>query len=356
MPLITNPASTKRYAAWRAFFFLWLAMLTYGLPEVIAGTGSMWIITPSVYILAGPLYLLHFLFFVQIARWSGRTSWSALYLFGVIFGLYETWVTKVVWAGYPDQDGFVLGGIGPWFGIHETLGLVLFYHAVVSFLLPLAVMSRLFPEWAKTFPVPDWVFGQSRWALGCRVALLVMLGVVTGHNNPVLPAYLLTWLPFLVVLIMGYSLLRKTGAILPGDIRAARISGPHLGRVGLFVVCAGLIAIYVVSFIFFRPTGTPAATALIITAAFYPLLALLIARTKRQILPKTSQRSAPGAAGRPLRWLVAIFGFGAVMLLLVGAGIDLRGTLAPVAFLSMIPIGAGLFFWLGLWRGLIRRQ
>lgn len=349
---------------WRILFILWLAMLAYGLPEVIAGSGRMWIMTPGVYLMAGPLYLLHFLVLVQVALFTGRTSWPALYLFGVIFGLYEAWITKVVWAGYQDSDGFAFGALGPYFGLHETIGLVLFYHAVISFLLPLAVLSRLFPAWGQHFPVPDWVFGQGRAALARRLGLLLMLGVVTGHNNPYLPEYLLTWLPFLALLVLGYLALRKTGATLPDDARAARISSPRIGPVWFILSLLWLAVLYGGSFILYRPLETPPATALLVTAALYPLLILLIARSRRQPPGAYGQQAATHPAGHPathpatlpLRWLLAISALGAGMLLLAATGFDLRGYLAPAAFISMVPVGLLLFFWLGLWRALIRRQ
>jgi hypothetical protein len=147
-----------RHRFLRLVFLLWVAVLAFGLPEVFAGTGQLWLFRADVYILALPLYALHFLLLTHIAVRTQRVSWPALYLLGVLFGLYETWITKVVWHGYLGENGFAMGsfggGFGQWFGIHETLGLVLFYHPVTAFLLPLAVVSRLFPGFGNAFPCP----------------------------------------------------------------------------------------------------------------------------------------------------------------------------------------------------------
>ena len=42
------------------------------------------------------LYFAHFFFLTTLAVRTGRTSLSALYLWGVLFGLYESWITKVI--------------------------------------------------------------------------------------------------------------------------------------------------------------------------------------------------------------------------------------------------------------------
>ncbi len=350
----TAPKKPARHPLRRLLFILWLTLLAYGIPEVIAGTGRLWIITPGVYFFAAPLYILHFLVLVQIALQTGRTSWPALYLFGVMFGLYETWITKVVWAGYPGSDGFSFGGFGPWFGIHETLGLVLFYHAVISFLLPLAVMSRLFPAWGQAFPVPDWVFGRGRMAFLRRAGLLLILGVVTAANNPVLPEYLITWLPFLILLAVGYVWLRRLGATAAVCEQARPFTAPRLGRAGVFLAVLLLVILYGVATPNFRPQATPPAPALVLTALFYPVLILAIWQTRAR-----SPNEPPGPTNHPAKmpfgWLIATFLLGLGLLVLAGAGLNLFAVLAPIAFVAMMPLGAALFMWLGLWRATVTR-
>ncbi|HGG05420.1 MAG TPA: hypothetical protein ENK28_08165 [Aliiroseovarius sp.] len=345
---------TTRHPVRRLLFLLWVTILAYGLPEVIAGTGRLWIVTPGVYLFAAPLYFLHFMVLVQIALRTGRTSWPALYLFGVIFGLYETWITKVVWAGYADSDGFSFGAFGPWFGIHETLGLVLFYHAVISFLLPLAAMSRLFPAWGQAFPVPDWVFGTGRMAFLRRLGLVVILGVVTAANNPVLPEYLITWLPLLALLWLGYLWLRRQGAMRPVCEQTRPFTAPRFSLLGFLVIIVLLGLVYGGAIPKLRPDATPPAPALMLTALFYPVLALAIWRTRARD-PNDSQHQATQPAKRPFGWLLAVFLLGLALLVLAGAGVNLFAVLAPFAFIIMMPLGAILFLWLGLWRAVVKR-
>ncbi len=325
----------------RAGFLLWVALLAFGLPEVTAGTGAGWLTRPDVYILAIPLYALHFLLLCHFAIKTKRTSWPALFLLGVVFGLYETWITKVVWAGYPGSDGFAMGSFGPWFGIHETVGLILFYHAITSFLLPLAVLTRLFPAYAAAFPVPNWIFGTTRWAVARRVVLALVWGLVSGHNMPVPRLYLESWVPMLALLIFGYMLLKRTPA-----------ARPTLGRIGLWIAGLWLSIIYIVSWLAIRTEFIPPAPALVITFGLYIVSALLFWWQPKHMPAQPSPAIA--SAKMPLKWLLIVFFIGLATSIGISAGIGLAKGLAVLPFLGMVAIGAGLFFWLVLWRGILR--
>ncbi|MBL1438295.1 MAG: hypothetical protein COB08_019125 [Rhodobacteraceae bacterium] len=326
----------------RAGFLLWVALLAFGLPEVFAGTGAGWLTRPDVYILAIPLYALHFLLLCHLALKARRTSWPALFLLGIVFGLYETWITKVVWSGYPDSDGFAMGSFGPWFGIHETVGLILFYHAITSFLLPLAVLTRLFPAYAARFPAPDWIFGATRWALLRRIGLALIWGLISGHNMPDPRLYLVSWLPMLALLAFGYWRLKHT--------LAAR---PILSRFGLWAGGIWLAILYIASWPALRTEAIPPAPALGITLGLYIVVALLFWWQKKH--EPASQSLLPAPARMPFFWLLIVFFIGLATSVGISAGVGLAAGLAVLPFLAMVAIGAGLFFWLVVWRGLIRR-
>ncbi|NOR60902.1 MAG: hypothetical protein GQ535_00210 [Rhodobacteraceae bacterium] len=326
----------------RVGFLLWVALLAFGLPEVIAGTGAGWLTRPDVYILGIPLYALHFLLLCHFALKTKRTSWPALFLLGVVFGLYETWITKVVWAGYPGSDGFSMGSFGPWFGVHETVGLILFYHAVTSFLLPLAVLTRLFPAYAAAFPAPDWIFGTTRWAVARRVVLALVWGLISGHNMPDPRLYLISWMPMLALLVFGYMLLKNTPA-----------ARPTLGRFGLWFAGLWLAIIYIGSWFVLRTEGIPPAPALAITLGLYFVSALLIWWQPKRV--PDARVTATATARMPFIWLLIVFFIGLVTSIGISAGIGIFSSVAVLPFVGMVALGAGLFLWLAVWRGLIRR-
>ena len=86
----------------RITFLVFAGFLSFVTAEVFAGSSPSWPLNPFAWLLTVPLYGTHFLLLAHLAVATRRTSWSALYLFGVIFGFYETWITKVIWHGYVD--------------------------------------------------------------------------------------------------------------------------------------------------------------------------------------------------------------------------------------------------------------
>jgi len=82
--------------------------------EVFSGASlgiGLW--NPWTLVVTYWLYFAHFFCFTTLAIHTGRTSFWALYLWGILFGLYESWITKVIWYGYGGDGKFAMGKIGP---------------------------------------------------------------------------------------------------------------------------------------------------------------------------------------------------------------------------------------------------
>ncbi len=110
--------------------------------EVIAGSFPLWFLDPWGILVTFPLYLIHALFFLNLAFRTERTTLPQLYLWGVLFGLYESWITKVVFLGYPGEAAPILpvvAGIAWW----EFFSVVLFWHPIMSFIVPILVFELL---------------------------------------------------------------------------------------------------------------------------------------------------------------------------------------------------------------------
>ncbi len=83
--------------------------------EVFSGASiQVGIWAPWTWLMTYWLYFAHFFVLCTLAVRTGRTSLGALYLWGVLFGLYESWITKVIWFGYGGDGKLALGSIGPY--------------------------------------------------------------------------------------------------------------------------------------------------------------------------------------------------------------------------------------------------
>ncbi len=135
--------------------------------EVFSGASlQMGLWHPWVLLVTYWLYFAHFFFFTTLAVRTGRTSFWSLYLWGVLFGFYESWITKVIWFGYEGNGKFAMKSIGP-FGYSE-LSMVFIFHPIMSFMLPLAVACLVCPSLRRLFPDLAWFTGRSTARASCR--------------------------------------------------------------------------------------------------------------------------------------------------------------------------------------------
>ncbi|MBN2330520.1 MAG: hypothetical protein JXC85_01785 [Candidatus Aenigmarchaeota archaeon] len=86
-----------------------------------------------------PLYVLHSLVLSSLVFNYGKPRFSPLYLAGVIFGLYEAYITKVLWNPYWGEPFFMFGGIA----VIETIILLLVWHSIMAFVIPLFICENL---------------------------------------------------------------------------------------------------------------------------------------------------------------------------------------------------------------------
>ena len=121
-------------SAWtRAFFWLILGSLSVYFAEVVSGSDIFPFYKPVSWILVFPLYTLHTLVLWTAVFRHGRGRLYALFPAGALFGLYEAYITKVIWSPTWNDAPIRLGGVA----VVETLLLVLFWHAFMAFIVPL---------------------------------------------------------------------------------------------------------------------------------------------------------------------------------------------------------------------------
>lgn len=162
------------FAGMKKFFsILLLGSLSMMFAEVFSGASTLWFLDPWGLMVAFPLYLAHSVFFFSVACIFKKTSLRQLYFFGMLFGLYEALITKVLWFGYPGSTGPM---VGYFFGIAwgEFLTLIFFWHPIMSFIVPVLVYELL----SRDVLPGHHLFLEKNW----KTLLLVIILIITGAS------------------------------------------------------------------------------------------------------------------------------------------------------------------------------
>jgi hypothetical protein len=323
---------------WPRLLFGFLVLISaegFSGASVVTGFWTPWTLLVTYW-----LYFAHFFFFTTLAARTGRTSLAALYLWGVLYGLYESWITKVVWYGFDGNGKLAMGHLGP-FGFSE-LSMVFLFHPVMSFLLPLAVACLLSPGLRRLFPDLAWAFGESRGALAARAYIIISCAFTLGINSGG-PRHLCLNIVFIAVVLSFLLQLARPG-LAATDARSLVV----FGRRGFVGLCVYLALLYGLAYFFLRPEGRPSALVQLITLALYVVviagLWLLRARD-----PSTDVE--PAIDPKELRRAITI--------LLSIAGLALLFSFPQVKRIIFVPAIANFVLWtplglllavLALWR------
>ncbi len=252
----------------KLFPILLIGCLSMLFAEVFSGASQAWFINGWGMLVTFPLYLGHVLFFLWIALKIKKTSLSQLYLFGVLFALYESWITKVLWAGYMYPNDLGLGtflGIG----ISEFLILVFFWHPIMSFILPILVFeiltNRVISEHGKILEK-----NPRKKTLIVLFLILISTFIANGNQFDLISSNLS--LIGTSVLILGlYYLSRKT------NLEVFKFS-----KTGFIIATSYLVLLYLTTFFLILPERIPKTIIPFISIiAFYIIPVFLILNSKK---------------------------------------------------------------------------
>jgi hypothetical protein len=197
----------------------------------------------------------------------------------VLFGLYESWITKVIWTGYDGDGKFAMGHIGP-YGFSE-ISMVFIFHPVASFILPLAVACLLCPPLRRLFPELAWFTGKTRGARIVQGYLVLSFAPVMAMNSGG-PANLAANLAVAIALL--FVLLRLARPALSSADGRQIVA---FGRRGFAGLCVYLALLYGVAYFAIRPEGRPSVGVQLFTFVFYGLaIAGLWLHRRREPLPE----------------------------------------------------------------------
>ncbi len=309
-----------------------------------------------------PLYGLHVLLLTRVVLSAPRPRLPLLYVAGALLGLYEAYVTKVLWSPtWGPADGPVIGGLH----VFQTAVLVLFAHPVLAFIAPLViaeahlvgrsgVIAGMPPRLATAAGSPR---GRGWVAAGLTLTLAAHHAAVPG-GPLVVGASALTNTLVVAALIWWWH---RRYAARPLPTLRDTLPGPRVT-----VVLVGLLGLmYVVSGVLIRPEGVPKdAGPHLVIAAIYAVLITILARLihrDRQTLPANlrtwemlgylqagladpaSARSPGRARSRAPHQDAALLGFLAGYPLASAAltlAAPIAQTIVVVTWLAAIPYGA----------------
>ncbi len=321
---------------------LFIGLIVLVCAEVFSGASvRMGLWNPWTLIVTFWLYFAHFFFFTTLAVTTRRTSLASLYLWGVLYGLYEGWITKVIWHGYGGSGNFVVGSIGP-FGFSE-LSMAFLFHPVMSFIVPLAVACVLFPDLRRLFPDLAWLTGRSRSARFVQIYMVLSFVPIMAINSGG-PVNLAGNLVFVVVLL--FLLSRWTRSTVSQESARSIVV---FGRRGFLGLCLYLTLLYGLTYPLMIPEGLPTAGVQLLTLGFYAIaIAGLWLQRPRKPLPA-------GEAEVDQQELTRIKALLAILLVLALVCSPLGGT--PMLY---VPIMANFVVWgllgfaltgIALWQG-----
>jgi hypothetical protein len=170
--------SRKRKVA----FWLIAGMISVVCVEVPAGSTMFPFFTIWGLLVVWPLYLLHSVFFAGLVFRFGRPGFWPLYAAGMLYGMYEAYITKVVWISFrPEGPILRAGGIALW----ETIILALFLHPLLAFVVPLLLTEIMLTNSSEVFlGLPRWSRNSIRaHPMAWAGMLMTMFGLMQFVNS-----------------------------------------------------------------------------------------------------------------------------------------------------------------------------
>lgn len=206
-----------------------LGVTSTAFAEVLFPTTAFDVGTMAVF--AVPIYLLHSVVLAGAVYGAGRVQYSTLYLAGVVLGLYEAYVTKVLWAPLGDRPVVEVGGVY----VFETVGLVLFWHPIVAFVLPVAVVEAVATASNRSVRPP---LAGHRFSRVLVVALAAYLLLFQGSLGGPVRASVGNAVALTLLLVAVFAWRRSGGH--SHDMRALLPDGRALGALAVCLVATSV--------------------------------------------------------------------------------------------------------------------
>ena len=260
-----------------------IGCLSMFMAEVFAGSSQMWFIDPWSLLVTFWLYLGHLLLFLNLAMRSKKTSIPQLYLWGVLFALYESWVTKVLWAGYPGSEGPAIALVGG-IAILEFSTLVFFWHPILAFIMPILVYESFALSNESPLPLEKKIFishlpylkkGKKKFLFFYIFLILTgatILAFNTGFNVVIAAIAIIGSIGLIYIF---YKLSTKKNP------NSFSIYSLRLGKKGLWIVFIYIALLYLITFVVLLPERIPTSIVpFLIIIGFYVFIGVILRISK----------------------------------------------------------------------------
>jgi len=324
----------------KIFFWIILGALSTFFAEVLAGSDLFPFFHLWGLLIVFPLYSLHILVLGHVVFRYGKPVFYVLYPAGLIFGLYEAYITKVLWNPDWNIGALRLGGVA----VVEFIVLVFFWHAVMSFVVPIVVgQSVLTKTRTSADSLPDRLkkLLRKRKAFWCFGIAAVFYGMCQSVNSvSVLQSIASGLSTVFVVALLVFIWRRFTSG------KDYEMQSLMPGKMAFRILLALLVLLYGFLFFTFRPEALPGissqATIWAAYAVFFVLLYLGL-RKSRKTPTVTVFETGLRFSLKTVLVLALIFTFSsAAMKLLLETG---SVFFAWISFLVFGIIGIALFIW-----------
>lgn len=279
-----------RYAAW-----LILGALSTYFGEVVTASTPFPFFTPSGLLVTYPFYTLNLLFFAYIAFRKPRVDFYTLFLAGQVFGLFEGYVTKMLWNPGWGAEPRVLG-----ISVIPFLLLVFFWHPLMSFTLPLMLGEAYLTDSREVLsglpPRVRTILGRRTLKAAFIAFFIYTCAVNQAVNSPSKSISLLSPLLSWALIIAAVWLWRRKG-------RSANIREILPTRREIMVIFPALLFMYAILTFRLFPSDIPPLREQTGLWLAYVLLGGLLYADLRGRKPLHSE------AVEPTRWVLWLLGF-----------------------------------------------
>ena len=318
------------------FVILFAGILSVFYAEVLSGSSILWFLDPFGYLVLLPLYMFHLVILYNFAVMFHRNSPRSLYLFGVLFGLYETWMTKVVWAGFPGSDQPLLGApLG--FAIAEMSIVVFVWHPFMSFIAPILTIQIISMHLGNEDYISElWItaFLSKRklsWFFYFFFAVFSGSALALNSGGNLLKSSL----GFLGTLLIAYIVYL---IIVKHNPESLTLDSLIVGKKCLTFMLTYLGFLYILFFFSVRPEAIPGPATIVLTVLFYfvILLAIYLDQIPNNTNTVTASTSISLFSEKDLLRFYTVIYILVILFLILG---ELAFPIIVAAFIATIVIG-----------------